>query len=250
LNGILLLSGAIAAGFAGGFLGLGGGVILVPFLTLAANLPMHQAVALSLATIMANSLVSSTAYIKRGLVDFRFIILLSTFASIGAVAGSYFGGYIPNNYLQISFAILMAYTTWSLLRKKDSTIGHKTAHIRPRTGTVIAMGLLTGVISSALGVGGGFIIVPVAYLIFDYSMDLARGSSMFAIGIIATAGSVVYFMQGTLNIEYAGIIMLGTIAGGWAGSHIGLMVKTRVVKSAFALLLIYLAVKMFLEGIS
>jgi hypothetical protein len=250
LNGILLLSGAVAAGFAGGFLGLGGGVILVPFLTLAAGLPMHQAVALSLATIMANSLVSSTAYIKKGLVDFRFVILLSTFAAIGAVAGSYFGGYIPSKYLQIAFAVLMIYTIWSLLRKKDSAAGHKVAHPHPKTGMVAVMGLFTGIISSVLGVGGGFIIIPIAYLIFDYSMDLARGSSMFAIGIIATAGSVVYFLQGTLNIEYAGTIMLGTIAGGWAGSHIGLMVKTRVVKSAFALLLIYLAVKMFLEGIS
>jgi uncharacterized membrane protein YfcA len=250
LNPLLLLAGAIVAGFLGGFLGLGGGVILVPFLTLLAGIPMHQAVAVSLATIMANSLVSSTNYVKKGFVDFRFVILLSTFASLGAIAGSYGGGLIPSNYLQIAFAILMIYTIWSLLKKKESRSEHRISHPHPKALTIAIIGFFTGIISSLLGVGGGFIIVPVAYLIFDYSMDTARGSSMFAIGIIATAGSVVYFMKGTLNVEYAGTIMLGTIAGGWAGSQIGLKVKIRVVKLVFAVLLIYLAVKMFLEGIS
>ncbi len=241
--------GAALAGMIGGFLGLGGGIILVPLLALGFKLPMHQAVALSLATIMANSIVSSTRYLEKGLVDYRLVILLSIFASIGAIFGSFMGPYIPARYLQIAFSLMMAYTVYSLLKKKDDGVAHRKIGHQPHFLPVILIAFLAGIISSLLGVGGGVLIVPAAYLIFNYSLDVSRGTSAYTIGIIATAGSVVYFARGTLNVEYAGQIMLGTMAGGWLGSWLGLKAKLKVVKWFFAIVLIYTAVKMFLEGI-
>lgn len=250
MNHLLLISGAVIAGFVGGFLGLGGGVILVPFLTLVALMPIHQAVALSLATIMANSLVSSTAYIKKDMVDFRLVILLSLFASIGAIAGSIISRHISGQYLQLAFSLLLLYTSYSILKKKDDSSPARKPSPKPPFGMVPIIALIAGILSSLLGVGGGVMIVPAAYLIFNYSIHTARGSSTLAIGIIATAGSVVYLMQGILNVEYAGQIMLGTVAGGWLGSQLGVKAGSALVKPVFALLLIYLAVRMFLRGIA
>jgi len=247
---LLLISGAFFAGLVGGFLGLGGGVILVPFLSLVISLPMHQAVALSLATIMANSLVSSTEYLRKDMVDLRLVILLSIFASVGAVAGSILGKYAPENYLQVAFSLMLAYTTYSILKKKDGAVPERKSGHEPNIWAVGLIALLAGILSSMLGIGGGVLIIPAAYLIFNYPMNIARGSSAFTIGIIATTGSVVYFVQGILNVESAGQIMLGTIAGGWLGSWLGTRAKSNVVKAVFSLLLIYLAIKMFLQGIA
>jgi uncharacterized protein len=247
---LLLISGAFFAGLVGGFLGLGGGIILVPFLSLVILMPMHQAVAISLATIMANSLVSSTEYLRKDMVDLRLVILLSIFASVGAVAGSILGKYIPGDYLQVAFSLVLAYTTYSILKKKDNTDPKRKSDHNPNIWMVALIALLAGIVSSLLGVGGGILIVPAIYLIFNYPMNIARGSSAFTIGVIATAGSVVYFVQGILNVEFAGQIMLGTIAGGWLGGWLGTRAKSNVVKAAFSLLLIYLAIKMFLQGIA
>ncbi len=245
-----MIMGGAAAGLIGGFLGLGGGIVLVPLLTLVFKVPMHEAVAISLATIMASGLVSSTKYLEKGLVDYRLAVLLSIFAAVGAVTGSALAPLMPEKFLQTAFSIVLLYTTYSILSKKDGANTRNQSDRPPRLIPVALVALLAGMVSSLLGVGGGVLIVPAVYLIFNYSLDLSRGTSAFTIGIIATAGSVAYFARGALNMEYTGQIMLGTIAGGWLGGWLGARAKSRLVKVVFSIILIYLATRMFLQGIS
>jgi uncharacterized membrane protein YfcA len=232
----------------GGFLGIGGGVVLVPFLTIVFQMPIHHAVALSLATIMANSLTSSTEYLQGGMVDIKMVIMLSIYASIGAVAGSIIGYYISPRVIQVAFAILLVYTTIAILTKSEKKSIRQRGLEEIGVIKIASIAILSGIISSLLGVGGGVLIIPALYLIFDYPLDLAKGTSAFTIGIIATAGSIVYLVHGTLSVECAGPIMLGTMAGGWLGSKLGIRTKSGYSKAAFSLLLIYLAVKMIWHG--
>jgi uncharacterized membrane protein YfcA len=234
----------------GGFLGLGGGIILVPFLTVLVGMEMHQAVALSLSAIMANSIVSSNEYLKKDFVEFKLVIPLAVFASLGAVAGSNVARFIPAGYLKIVFAVFLLYTIYSLLRKKDNASSSAAFEREPNLPLVCLIAFLAGVVSSLTGVGGGILLIPAIYLVLNYSIHVARGSSAFTIGIIATAGSVVYLISGVLTVEYVGVTMLGMMAGAWLGGWTGVKAKSMLVKYVFAVVLFYLAVRMFYEGVS
>lgn len=241
--------GAILAGIVGGFLGLGGGVILVPFLTTIFKMPIHHAVALSLAAIMANSIVSSNNYMKKGMVDFRLVTTLCIFASLGAIAGSNVSAYIPGEYLKVIFSFAMAYTAFSIIRKKQASREREPGDGEPSMTPVAIIALFAGVFSALLGVGGGIIIIPAVYLLLNYDIGVARGSSAFTVGITATAGSIVYLINGTLQLHMVGPVIIGLAAGGWLGSWLGARAKSIVVRYVFAAAMVYLAVRMFLEGL-
>jgi len=250
LNQLYLIAGSIVAGFVGGFLGLGGGIILVPFLTLIIGVPMHQAVALSLAAIMANSISSSNEYLKKDFVDFRLVAPLAIFSSIGAVFGSSINQYIPADYLKIIFALFLLYTIYSLLKKKENTQTESKPAGKPNMKLICIIALLAGIVSALIGVGGGIVIIPAIYLIMNYSINIARGSSAFTIGIIATAGSIVYLFQGVLEVENVGPVILGMMLGAWLGGKTGVKAKSIVVRLVFSIVLFYLAARMFYEGIN
>ncbi len=245
-----MAAGAVLAGIAGGFLGLGGGIVLVPFLTLIFEMPMHQAVALSLAAIMANSIVSSSNYMKKNMVDFKLAIPLAIFASIGAVVGSSCLYLIPGPYLKIVFSLALTYTAVSIIRKKDDNGAGPADATRTHLPLVSVIAFLSGLFSSLLGVGGGIIIIPAVYLLLNYNINTARGSSAFTIGITATAGSIVYLLNGTLVLKAIGPVILGLTAGGWLGSWLGVRAKSIIVRVVFSLALFYLAMRMFLQGIN
>lgn len=241
--------GAILAGIVGGFLGLGGGVVLVPFLTTIFKMPIHHAVALSLAAIMANSIVSSNNYMKKGMVDFRLVTTLCIFASLGAIAGSNVSAYIPGEYLKVIFSFAMAYTAFSIVRKKHASREREPGDGEPSMTPVAIIAVFAGIFSALLGVGGGIIIIPAVYLLLNYDIGVARGSSAFTIGITATAGSIVYLINGTLQLHMVGPVIIGLAAGGWLGSWLGARAKSIVVRYIFAAAMVYLAVRMFLEGL-
>jgi uncharacterized membrane protein YfcA len=244
------LLGSIAAGAVGGFLGLGGGIVLVPFLTLLIGMEMHQAVALSLSAIMANSIVSSNEYLKKDFVEFKLVIPLAIFASLGAVGGSNISQYIPEGYLKVVFSVFLLYTIYSLLRKKGAALESTTADREPSLPLVCLIAFLAGIVSSLTGVGGGILLIPAVYLVLNYSIHIARGSSAFTVGIIATAGSIVYLISGVLNGEFVGVTMLGMMGGAWIGGRTGVKAKSIVVRFVFAIALFYLAARMFYEGVS
>jgi uncharacterized membrane protein YfcA len=222
------------SGFVGGFLGLGGGIVLVPFLTLIIGIPMHHAVALSLSAIMANSIASSNEYLKKDFIDFRLVAPLAIFASIGAVFGS----------------SISQYTIYSLIRKKEDTQTESGSSGQPNMTLICLIALLAGIVSALIGVGGGIVIIPAIYLIMNYSINIARGTSAFTIGIIATAGSIVYLFQGVLQVQNVGPVILGMMFGAWLGGKTGVRAKSIVVRLVFSVVLFYLAARMFYEGIN
>jgi len=249
LNLVFLLLGSVAAGFVGGFLGLGGGIILVPFLTVIFKIPMHNAVAISLAAITANSIVSSNEYLKKDHVDFKAVIPLAIFATIGAVAAGSVSHLIPAGFLKIIFAVFLLYTIYSLLTRKEKKNIYAEEYIEPGLWKISIVAFLAGVVAALTGVGGGVVIIPGLYIFFKYNISLARGSSAFTIGIIAAAGTLVYLISGTLDVEMVGPVMLGMMGGAFLGGRLGARAKSMIVRVAFSAVLLYLAARMFIEGI-
>lgn len=211
---------------------------------------MHQAVALSLAAIMANSIVSSNNYLKKGMIDFKLVVPLCIFASIGAIIGGSTIKYIPGDYLKVIFGVALTYTAISIILKKEDKSRVRTVTTEPGMVSISAIAFFSGIFSSLLGVGGGIIIIPAVYLLLNYSIDIARGSSAFTIGITATAASIVYLFNGTLVLDKIGPVILGMTAGGWLGSWTGARARSILVRLVFAVILMYLAARMFYQGIS
>ena len=194
------------AGTVGALLGLGGGILLVPALTILFGLPIRVAVGASLICVIATSAgVTSVSRPGRG-ADFGLALRLEIATTIGAILGSLLAGYLSGQALSILFAAIVlatAYYTYSKARRKTgpATDGAVEALFRTDyqpTRWPIGLGM-TGVAGARLGLtgtGGGFIKVPVMYSIMNVPLGVATASSNFMVGITAAASAFVYFGRG------------------------------------------------------
>ncbi|RME24062.1 MAG: sulfite exporter TauE/SafE family protein, partial [Candidatus Zixiibacteriota bacterium] len=154
-----------AGGALGGYLGLGGGIILVPALTLLAGVPITAAVPVSLSAIVVNSIAASNEYLKKGMVDFELVVILSFFMVSGNIFGSTLNTLIPSQVIRIIFAVVMVYSAFSFLRGRQPTArlrfqDKRATHLFAASALTLGAGMLAGL----LGIGGGVIIVPLLYL--------------------------------------------------------------------------------------
>lgn len=238
----------LSAGLLGGYLGLGGGIIMVPFLTVLMKLDIKAAVPISVTAIVVTSLSSSNEYLKKGLVDIEFAVILALFMMIGTITGSSVSAYIPAEYLQVTLAVLVVYTAISLLKGKKNNDqqqfhDNRSKHIMICSGLAI----FTGILSGLLGIGGGVIIVPLLYLMVGLPLSTARGTSSLMIGFSAAAASIVYLINGQIDFKVVSGVILGIIVGAKLGGYFGTMAKPIIVKILFFIVMMYLAYKLAYE---
>lgn len=242
--GLYLLCG-LAAGLAGGYLGLGGGIVMVPFLTVVTGLPIKTAVPVSISAIVVNSIASSTEYLRKGMVDLELVIILAIFMSMGNVAGSLLSSVVPTSAIQLIFTAMLAYTAVALLKNRNSSDAQSLEGTSHRNIAIaIALILAAGLMAGLLGIGGGVVIIPLLYLVVGIPLTTARGTSSFMIGFSAAAATVVYFISGKLNVQIAAPVIAGIIVGGKVGGRLGTVAKPMVVKVVFFVLMLYLAVRL------
>lgn len=244
---IYLLCG-FAGGAFGGYLGLGGGIIMVPGLTIIGQVPMLTAVPASLTAIVVNSIAASNEYLKRGMVDFELVVVLSFFMVGGNIIGGTLSAVVPVELLRLTMAALMIYSAVSFIRPRAPQ--PRLSFRQKRTDQLIAAALLTfaaGIAAALLGIGGGIIIVPLLYLFLGQPLTTARGTSSFTIGFSAAAAVAVYYAMGHLDLRVASAVLFGSIIGAKAGGLLGTTAKPLVVRAAFFVVMIYLAFKMAWE---
>ena len=242
---ILYVSCGLTAGLLGGYLGLGGGIVMVPFLTVAAGIDFKTAVPVSVTAIVVNSLSSSNEYLKKGMVDIELVILLSIFMVMGNIAGSNLAQIVPEEYSRILFTVLLLYTAVSLFKGKSASekldyADHRTRYIL--IFTVIAF--FTGVLAGLLGVGGGVILVPMMYLVIGLPLSTARGTSSLMIGCSAAGSAAVYFLNDQIDFQILAPVIAGIVVGGKIGGLLGTVAKPVVVKVMFFASMLYLAFKL------
>ncbi len=208
---LALVTVGVAAGGLGALLGVGGGIILVPGLILLAGLPFHSAVAASLVCVVATSVSGSVVYLRRGRVELDVAVRLQLFTVVGAVAAGLVATAIPAAPLYLAFALLVA---------------------------------------GLLGVGGGILNVPILHLLLGRSFDRAAATSVYMIGVTAAAAAAVYLVRGAVEPTIAGVTMLGTLAGAAVAAALGERLDRRLLKVAFVLLLLYVAVRMVSLGVA
>jgi uncharacterized membrane protein YfcA len=260
--GALLVLGA-CTGFAAGLLGIGGGMLLVPFLTLLftwRGYPLehvvHMAIATSLATILFTSVSSVRAHHQRGAVLWPVVWLLAPGILLGSLIGAQIAGRLPTFWLSVVFATFVGISALQLLRDRKP----KPSRQLPKGAGMFGAGGVIGFISSLVGAGGGFISVP--FMVWGNVPIHNAVATSAALGFpIAAAGTVGYILAGhgtaTLPAGTVGFVYLpallavavASVLTAPLGARVAHAMNTRPLKRIFALLLFALAGYMAYKGV-
>ncbi|PKM43046.1 MAG: sulfite exporter TauE/SafE family protein [Firmicutes bacterium HGW-Firmicutes-8] len=282
----------LLAGSYGALLGLGGGVIVIPILTMFFHMPIQTAVGISLVGVIATSTGAAIVYVSEVKADLRLGMILELGTTIGAILGAVTAGYVSARALYLLYAVVVLYNAYSMYRSKEAASGQRPAASdqsaasgqrpaasdqsaasgqRPaasdqsvasgqwpvaseETGVKnipsgLALSSLAGVMSGLLGVGGGLIKIPVMYLLMGIPLKTAVATSNFMIGVTATAGAFIYYLNGRINAAVAVPVALGVFAGALFGKWAGTKVSTTVLRKVFIFVFLYVAIQMGLKGL-
>jgi uncharacterized membrane protein YfcA len=254
---LLMIAGGMTAGVFGSLLGLGGGVLIVPLLTLVFGLDLREAVGVSLVSVIMTSSVAAGVYLERHVADLRLGMRLELFTAIGALVGGSIAFLIDERFLALLFAGLLLYVALSMLRSRsggdDETpepgLGEaRTYEVRNYPlGVVGATG--AGVVSALLGVGGGIVKVPLMHLGMGVPLRVSTATSNLMVGITAAASSVIYVIHGQVDPYVAGPTAIGVFLGASIGSRVAHRIDLRILRWLFVAVLLYTAVQMLLKVI-
>jgi uncharacterized protein len=262
---IYLLLGGFAAGTFGALLGLGGGVLLIPFLVLVAGVPMHQAIATSIIAVIATSSAGAAMNLERRIVNMRLGILLETATVTGAILGGITANYLSAGVLSKLFSGLLFLVSiimiWRVRQHNDREIIHQDGVLRgefkddktggsvtytvKRVPVTMLISLIAGNVSGLLGVGGGIFKVPAMHMLSGIPMKAATATSNFMIGVTAAASAFIYFAHGHLNPFIASAAALGVLAGSMTGIRIGRKIHGKTLTWIFIVALLGISIQLY-----
>jgi len=265
---IVFAAGAVAGGL-GALLGIGGGVFLVPFLNLALHFPFAAAAAISLTTVIATSSSVSAGRAGQQLINIRLGMLLEVATAGGSLLGGVTAQLLPASVVQRTFSIVTAGVAVIMLTRlqrrnvildpgvdpgvlggryhEDESNGTVTYRVK-RLPIALAASFIAGNMSSLLGIGGGFIKVPVLNAWCGVPLRAAAATSAFMIGVTATAGAVIYYGNGQLVPGLAAAAVLGVQVGSWSGMRLGRRASAMWLKLLMAVVLVIVSALMFARG--
>ena len=246
-----MIAGGAAAGTFGSLLGLGGGVLIVPLLTLVFGLELREAVGVSLVSVIMTSSVAAGVYLERHVADLRLGMRLELFTAIGALVGGSVAFLIDERWLALLFALLLVYVAISMLRSGDPVETPVSGEIPPYEVRNLPIGVAgatgAGVVSAMVGVGGGIIKVPLMHLAMGVPLRVSTATSNLMVGITAAASAVIYVIHGEVDPYVAGPTAIGVFLGASVGSRIAHRIDIRILRWLFVVVLLYTAVQMLLR---
>lgn len=254
--GLLMLGGGAVAGMFGSLLGLGGGILIVPLLTLGFGLPLREAVGVSLVSVIMTSSAAAGVYLERHVANLRLGMTLELFTAFGALVGGSVAFLLDERLLAVLFAGLLAYIAFTMVRRRTDSGPQPTGEEGAADGYVVVhMGkgfvgaTFAGVVSALLGIGGGIIKVPLMSLTMGVPLRVATATSNLMIGITAAASAVIYLLHGEIDPYVAGPTAIGVFLGASLGSRVAPRIHLRYLRALFVVVLAYTASQMLLKAI-
>ncbi len=264
----------IIIGLLGSALGVGGGIFMVPFLVLALGVPVHQAVAVSLAAIVATSSAVAAVNVERGLANIRLGITLEVTTAVGSIAGALIASRLPPHAVKLLFALMLFPLSALMFLKGAGLLRASPESTRPPGGKVYfdaaffdpavtgrtryevrnmasasVVSCFAGALSGLLGIGGGVVQVPVMNLLCGVPMKAAAATSNFIIGVSAAASAYVYFRRGLVPLELTALALAGVLIGSFIGIQVLYRVRSEKLQVVFAVLTVFIGLKMLLEAL-
>ncbi len=259
------------AGFLGALTGLGGGVVVVPALTLALGVNFRYAIGASLVSVIATSSGAAAAYVREGFSNIRIGMFLEIATTLGAILGAFLAGRIGTHTLAIIFGLVLiqaAYHSFKGLPEGDPIVESDSLARRLRLGgTYPAGGKLqeygvrhvpagfglmfgAGALSGLLGIGSGAIKVIAMDRVMRIPFKVSTTTSNFMIGVTAAASAGIYLSRGFVDPRVAMPVMLGVLAGALLGAKVLVHARVRTLRAVFAFVILALAVEMIFNGIT
>ncbi len=269
---ILLVS--IVAGFVGALFGLGGGVLIIPFLTLVEGVPVPLAVGASIVSVVATSSASAATYVQDRLTNLRLGMFLEIGTVAGAITGAFVALYLSASALFILFGLILLYATIIMIRARgidfpanvkpdkisrilalgnqyeDHSLNRVVKYEVTRTPLTVFIGYAAGIVSGLLGVGGGVINVPTMNLVSKVPVKVASATSNFMIGVTAAASASVYLLRGDVHPLLAAPLIIGVAGGALLGTRVLKVTPPTRMKVAFGILLAAMSLLMILKGLN
>lgn len=269
---LILFLGAFLAGFIGSLSGLGGGIIIIPLLSVFLGVDMHYAIGTALVAVIATSSGSASAYVREGITNMRLGMFLEIATTAGAVIGALISTNAPTSALAIIFGATLIFSSVNSLRKKEdylikpensSTLTHKLklASTYPTpSGEMVHYGMtnivggfsmmgLAGMMSGLLGIGSGAFKVIAMDTIMKVPFKVSTTTSNFMMGVTAIASSVIYIQKGYIEPSICMPVIIGVLIGAMVGAKVLVKANTKKLKVFFALLIFVLAINMIYNGI-
>jgi hypothetical protein len=267
----LVAAGSLLAGFLGALTGLGGGVVVVPMLTLLFGVDIHYAIGAALVSVIATSSGAAAAYVREGYSNIRVGMFLEIATTMGALAGAALVLYLHASVIAVIFGIVLMYSAYASIGhgphgtqdlgpdriatwlRMDSTypVGGRLEgyHVRG-VPSGFALMFVAGVLSGLLGIGSG----AVKVLAMDKAMKLpfkvSTTTSNFMIGVTAAAGAGIYLSRGYIDPSLAMPVTLGVLAGSLSGARVLAGAQVRMLRMVFAIVIGALAIEMIYSGLA
>ncbi|WP_158961419.1 sulfite exporter TauE/SafE family protein [Myroides fluvii] len=270
---LILFLGAFAAGFIGSLSGLGGGIIIIPLLSVFLGVDMHYAIGTALVAVIATSSGSASAYVREGITNMRLGMFLEIATTIGAVVGALLSTNAPTSLLAIIFGATLIFSSLNSIRKKEDHL------ILPEQGSILAKKLklaghyptasgekthysmtnilggfsmmgVAGMMSGLLGIGSGAFKVIAMDTIMKVPFKVSTTTSNFMMGVTAIASSVIYIQKGYIEPTLCMPVIIGVLLGSMVGAKILMKANTKKLKLFFAVLIFIIALNMIYNGIT
>lgn len=266
---LVLLVGAYLAGLLGSMTGLGGGVVVIPLLTMVFDVDFHYAVGAALVASIATSSGSGSAYVKEGITNIRLGMFLEIATTIGAVCGAVVAVWLNNSAIAIIFGSVLVLTAVMQQRRKSDHEGvvgsemarrlklfstwprkdgtHQAYQLRHVGGGFLVM-LVAGVLSGILGIGSGVLKVIAMDGIMKVPFKVSTTTSNFMMGVTACASAVVYVQRGNIVPGIACPVMIGVLFGALTGARLLKRMDVRVLRQIFCIAILLVAINMIYQG--
>lgn len=269
---LILFLGAILAGFLGALTGLGGGVVVIPLLTLGFGVDMRYAIGAALVTSIASSSGAAAAYIKEGITNVRIGMFLEIATTTGAVMGAVIAIWLDKQYIAILFGCVLIFSAIRTITKKedhsdpnapedklaaklklnssypmkDGVVAYKVQNVA----TGYSLMTLAGILSGLLGIGSGALKVLAMDTAMKIPFKVSTTTSNFMVGVTAAASAVIYLQRGYIDPGLCMPIVVGVLLGAFIGSKILPKANVKRLRQLFSVVIFILALSMMYNGIT
>lgn len=271
----LFLASGIAAGILGAILGLGGGIIVTPFLTLALGIDIKYAIGASVISVIATSSGASIAYLKDDLLNLRVTMFLEIATTLGAIVGALLTGIFAPDVLYIFFGSLLLFSAYNMVKKligrskevryqgpvsplvtrlqlngsyydkqEKKTISYQLTNLTGGFSMMFGAGIASGL----LGIGSGAFKVLAMDTIMKMPLKPSSATSNLMMGVTAAASATIYFFNGSIQPTIAAPLAIGVLIGSTIGTRIMQKLKTKTIRFIFVPILLYLGIQMVIKG--
>ena len=261
---------SMLAGFLGALTGLGGGVVVVPALTLALGVDMKYAIGASLVSVIATSSGAAAAYVREGFSNIRIGMFLEIATTLGAIVGAFLAGRFSTHALAIIFGLVLiqaAYQSFKAPPGGEIPVQSDSLATRLRLGgsypvngkrqdygvrnVPTGFGIMfgAGALSGLLGIGSGAVKVIAMDRAMKIPFKVSTTTSNFMIGVTAAASAGFYLSRGFIDPRLAMPVMLGVLGGALLGAKVLVHARVKTLRAVFAIVILILAIEMIVNGI-